>query len=80
MYAMGPHPTYGIVLVPSVSHALRAEAIVRATGIPCKLIPTPRQLSSDCGTSLRVPWSEGERVLEALEKAGVEHGGIFQAF
>jgi hypothetical protein len=68
---------YGVVLVPSVSHALRAESLVRAAGRPCKLIPTPRQLSSDCGMALRVAWEDRQRVLAILQEAGLEHGGVF---
>jgi len=68
---------YGVVLVPSVSHALRAEKLVQASGIACKLIPTPRQLSSDCGTALRFPWTEREAVRAVVEAAGLVHDGIY---
>lgn len=43
----------GVVLFESVSHALRAEKLVKAAHIACKLIPVPRHLSSDCGVCLR---------------------------
>lgn len=69
-------PTHAVVLVPSVSHALRAESLVRAAGIPCKLIPTPRQLSSDCGTALRVPWEQREQVEAALQQANLDYERI----
>lgn len=42
-----------VALFESVSHALRAEKIIKAEKIPCKLIPVPRHLSSDCGVCLR---------------------------
>ena len=29
---------------------------LRESGLECKAIPTPRHLSSDCGTALRFPW------------------------
>ena len=69
-------PRHGVVLVPSVSHALRAEKLVQAAGIACKLIPTPRQLSSDCGTALRFAWSDRDRVRAVLAAAGVETEGV----
>jgi hypothetical protein len=68
---------YGVVLVPSVSHALRAEKLVQAAGIACKLIPTPRQLSSDCGTALRFEWAVREAVRETIEAAGLDHDGLY---
>ena len=42
-----------VVLFASISHALRAEKILKAQNIFCKLIPVPRHLSSDCGVCLR---------------------------
>lgn len=50
---MAPEGPFGVVLFDSVSHALRAEKIIKAQNIPCKLIPVPRELSSDCGVCLR---------------------------
>jgi hypothetical protein len=42
-----------VVLFLSVHHALRAERLLKTAEIPCKLIPVPRHLSSDCGVCLR---------------------------
>jgi len=46
--------SYAVVLLESVSHALRAEKLLKAAGVSCKLIPVPRHLSSDCGVCLRI--------------------------
>jgi len=54
-----------VVLFSSTSHALLAEKIVKKLGIPYKLIPAPRHLSSDCGICLR--FNEDDRA--ALEEA-----------
>jgi hypothetical protein len=64
--------TYIIFIVPSVSHAMKAErALTRAT-IPAKLIPVPRALSSQCGVCLRVEPEHRARAEQALAGAGVE--------
>lgn len=42
-----------MALFESVSHAMRAEKLLEKAGIPCKLIPVPRHISSDCGVCLR---------------------------
>lgn len=47
-------PPYAVFLFPSVSHALKAEKILKAAGIAHKLIPVPRHISTDCGVCLRV--------------------------
>jgi len=73
---MKDEPIYGVVLVPSVSHALRAESLAREAGIACKLIPTPRQLSSDCGTALRFAWVDRGRVLQVLGAVRLEYTAV----
>lgn len=69
-------PKHGVVLFPSVSHCMRGESVVQAAGLACKLIPVPRELSSDCGTALRFDWEDREKVRAALEAAGLEYEGI----
>jgi hypothetical protein len=69
-------PPYGVVLFASVSHCMRAESLVQAAGLHCKLIPVPRELSSDCGTALRFAWEDREKIQAVLEAAVLEHEGI----
>ena len=58
--------TWSVLLFNSVSHALLSEKILKEKGIPHKLIPVPRQISSDCGVCLRFTPSDVERILEEL--------------
>lgn len=67
---------YGVVLFHTTSSALRAEKILIKKGYAVKLIPTPRELSSDCGIALRFDWSRREQVNSALDVAGVEIDSI----
>ncbi len=62
----------GVILFPSVHFALRAEKLVKQKGIPHKLIPVPRHLSSDCGVCLRIPWEKREEIMQTLLEAGVK--------
>jgi uncharacterized SAM-binding protein YcdF (DUF218 family) len=57
---------YEVVLFESVSHAMRAEKIIKKAGIPCKLIPVPRQISSDCGVCLKFAPNLRKQVKKAL--------------
>jgi hypothetical protein len=59
---------YAVFLFPSVSYALKAEKILIAAGIAHKLIPVPRQLSSDCGVCLRITEEQQAAVIEALRE------------
>ncbi len=56
-----------VVLFESVSHALRAEKLIKTATIFCKLIPVPRHLSSDCGVCLRFNTSAKEQVENILQ-------------
>jgi hypothetical protein len=59
---------YAVFLFPSVSHALKAEKILIAAGIAHKLIPVPRQISSDCGVCLRVAVDQQDQATAALRE------------
>jgi hypothetical protein len=63
----------GVVLFHTTSSALRAEKILQKEGLTIKLIPTPRELSSDCGIALRFEWNDREQIEVHLINAGVEH-------
>ena len=41
------------MLFKAVSYVLKAEKILKKEGLPHKLIPVPKHISSDCGICLR---------------------------
>lgn len=63
---------YGVILFHTTSSVLRAEKLLIKEGFEVKLIPTPRQLSSDCGIALRFDWNCRDRITSVLEEARVE--------
>ena len=63
---------YGVVLFYTTSSAMRAEKLLTKAGYAVKLIPTPREFSSDCGIALRFDWAHQEQVKSVLETARVE--------
>jgi bacterioferritin-associated ferredoxin len=54
------------MLFKSVSYALKAEKILKQEGLPHKLIPVPKQISSDCGVCLRFESEWLEKIQAAL--------------
>jgi len=50
---MSSRMPYYVILFKSVSYALKAEKILKDKGIAHKLIPVPKEISSDCGVCLR---------------------------
>ena len=67
---------YAVFLVYSTSYALRAEKVLEEAGIDCKLIPVPRQFSSDCGVCVRVPRADREAARRAVDEAGLKIEGV----
>jgi len=66
---------FGVVLFYTTSAAIRAEKLLKGAGLAVKLIPTPRQFSSDCGIALRFDWTEAERARALLNEATVDTAG-----
>ncbi len=64
--------TRGVVLFHTTSAAMRAEKVLVRAGLQVKLIPTPRQFSSDCGIALRFEWESVEEVGRLLGERRVE--------
>ena len=67
---------YGVVLFHTTSSVMRAEKLLIKDGYPIKLIPTPRQFSSDCGIALRFDWNYCEQVQSLLIEARVEFDAV----
>ena len=68
----------GVVLFHTTSAALRAEKTLLRSALVVKLVPTPREFSSDCGMALRFEWDCVEQVRGLLSAARVEIAGLHQ--
>jgi hypothetical protein len=62
---------FAVILVHSTSHAIQAERVLKRAKLKAKLIPTPRQLSSDCGSAVRIQADERVRAEQVLAETGV---------
>jgi hypothetical protein len=51
-----------IVIFPSTYAAIKAERLCLESGIACRVIPVPRDISSDCGVALEIDPTERDRV------------------
>jgi hypothetical protein len=60
-----------VILVHSTSHAIAAERVLKRAGLEVRLIPTPRHLSSDCGSAVRIAADARAAGEQALTAAGV---------
>jgi hypothetical protein len=69
---------YGVVLFHTTSAVMKAEKLLIAKGYTIKLIPPPREFSSDCGIAIRFVWTKRESIELDLKSLGLETGGIHQ--
>ncbi|HEX7587060.1 MAG TPA: DUF3343 domain-containing protein [Anaerolineae bacterium] len=69
---------FGVVLFHNTSGVMRAEKVLQKAGVTIKLIPTPREFSSDCGIAVRFEQVDKERVSTLLDQARVETAGMHE--
>jgi len=62
-----------VILVYSVSHALKGETILKEADVSCKLVPVPRQFSSDCGICLRIDRADKEKAAALFAEKRLEY-------
>ncbi len=68
----------GVVVFYTIHAVFRLEKVLEGKGMQTKPIPTPRHLSSDCGTALRFPWSRRAEVEAAIDELDIEIDGIHE--
>lgn len=55
-----------VILFKAVSYALKAEKILKQEGLPHKLIPVPKYISSDCGVCLMFNVDVKDKIIAGL--------------
>lgn len=63
----------GVVIFHTTTSAIRAEKMLKRLGLVVKLVPTPRELSSDCGISLRFLAADETAIRQNLDTANIEY-------
>ncbi len=59
--------SFKLLVFRSVSEVMYAERLLKKKNVPYKLVPTPKEISPDCGVSIRFDESLEGKVLDALE-------------
>jgi len=69
--------TRSVVLFHTIHDLFRLEADLKKRGVATKAIPTPRELSSDCGSALAFDPAHSDAVRATVAALGMETEGIF---
>ncbi len=59
------------MIFKSMTHVLSAERAARKERISCRMVPIPRNLSTDCGMCISLKAENGEAFLDAIKKVGL---------
>jgi hypothetical protein len=67
-----------LALFQSTRAVIRADKLCKQNEIKGKIIPVPREISSECGMAIELDISSKEQVKAILEKEGIVVGFYFQ--
>lgn len=67
-----------IVAFNSTHHAIRTDKVLNEKDIKVTTLPTPREISSSCGISVRFLESDMDTVINSLEENEILYHGIFK--
>lgn len=62
----------------STHETLKAESVLKAAGLACKVVMKPSGIRLDCGLAVRTDPLSRPAVLAALAAAGLDPGGLFE--
>jgi hypothetical protein len=69
---MGRADPKEVVLIFQGTHqVMSAEKYLKKSGVPMRLIPVPRKLTSDCGLAIRIFFPDRDRAKEILSESGI---------
>lgn len=69
--------TFYILVLPSIHHVMEVEKEALAQGIAVELVPTPRQISSDCGMVVKISGQNLEKVVQFVNSSGMPEGRLY---
>ena len=67
-----------IVICQSIHDVIHAERVVKEHGMWCDLIPTPREVSSDCGMALEINLNRVEQLIQLQEAEQLRISAVFR--
>jgi len=69
---------YCIITFHTTAAAIETEKLCHEAGLPGRLIPVPREISSSCGMAWRCPTGSREEVSALIQREKVEVDGFYE--
>lgn len=60
-----------LILFQSIHYVIKAEKICLKTGIPCRIIPVPKEVSSECGMAIQIEESHKDTFETTMNQKGI---------
>ncbi len=67
-----------IVAFNSTHHAIRTDKLLNESNMKVTTLPTPREISSSCGISVRFLKDDINKVIDIIESNEILYHGIFK--
>lgn len=65
------------LLFRSTHDVLKAESVLQAAAVPCRVVQKPAGIQVDCGLAVRTDEAARDGALAALKQAGLEPRGVY---
>lgn len=65
-----------ILILPNITQVIKVEKLAKEKSIEIDLIPTPREISSDCGMAVLFFQKDQERIRHLLVESGLDAGEL----
>lgn len=69
---------FGVVTFESTSHAIKGEKVLKEENIKIKTIPTPREITSSCGLSIRFKLEDLDTIKNTIKSNNLAINGIYK--
>lgn len=69
---------FGVVTFESTSHAIKGEKVLKEEDIQIKTIPTPREITSSCGLSIRFKLEDLNTIKKTIKSNDLAINGIYK--
>ena len=69
---------YGLLTFHSTHHSLKAEKVLKESGLKIMMIPIPREITANCGTGIKFDLSDLETVKGIIENSNMEIWGYYK--
>ncbi len=67
-----------LLILGSIHIVMKSEKLLKSEGMEVDLVPIPREIGSDCGVAIDLPFESRETAIRLLEKSGISIVACFR--